>query len=142
MADYGKLYNIKIKETPITAAQMGAIRATPIEMFAAPKGDEVTEFMGGILIQDYGSVAFTESIDNLALRYTDGSGAKLSEDIEMTGFIDQTADKIIAVVPVKDVIMVKGAKIVLHNIGDGEFGGGGDSTYRFIATFRVHKTNL
>lgn len=129
-------------EVAIPAASVAALRATPYQLVPAPGAGKVVELIGGCLILDYGTVAFTESADNLAVKYTNGSGAAASETIEMTGFIDQTADKIIKVAAIKDVIMVANAALVLHNTGDGEFGNSGDSPIRAKIEYVIHNTGL
>jgi hypothetical protein len=130
----------KFVEGSITAAQMLAARATPITLVAAPDSDEVLELIGGVLIYDY-AAAYTETADNLAVKFTNGSGAAASETIETTGFLDATADKVIKIEAIKDALCVPGAALVLHNTGDGELGGTG-SPLRFRLKVVVHKTGL
>jgi hypothetical protein len=58
-------------EGSITVAEMLALRATPKELVPAPGTGKVLELLGGILIYDY-TAAFTESADNLGVRFTTG----------------------------------------------------------------------
>lgn len=134
-ASYEKVY-----EGTISVAEMLALRATPKTLAAAPGAGKVIEFLSGVLIYDY-AAAFTETSDNLAVRMENGSGAKVSEDIEAGGFLDATADKIIKVEAVKDALLVANKAIVLHNIGDGELGGTG-SPLRFKIKVAIHETGL
>lgn len=124
----------------ITAAEMKALRATPKELVAAPGAGKVIELLGGVLIFDY-TAAFTESADNMGVKYENGSGGQASTDIEATGFLDATADKMIKVLPIKDVLAVANKALVLHNLGDGEYGGTG-SPVRFSILYAVHVTGL
>jgi hypothetical protein len=133
---------IQYAEVSIAAAAIATLRATPVELVPAPGAGKVLEFVSAILILDYTAPGFTETADNLAIKYTDGSGAQVSETIETTGFIDQTADKIINALPVKDKLLTANAALVLHNTGDGEFGNSGGSTLRVKTAFRVHTTGL
>lgn len=133
---------VQYAEVTIPAASVATLRATPYTLLAAPGAGKVIELLSGCLILDYGSVAYTESADNLAVKYTNGSGAAASETVEMTGFIDQTADKIIKVEAIKDTIMVANAALVLHNTGDSEFANSGDSPLRAKISYVVHSTGL
>jgi hypothetical protein len=125
--EQGAASDVQQAEVSLTNAQVLALRATPIQMVAAPGAGKVLQFLGAELFFDY-TAAYTESDDNLVFRYTDGSGAKVSEEIETTGFLDATADTATNAIPKPDVIVAKtgcdNKAIVLHNSGDGEFGGG------------------
>lgn len=119
----GDTADVQHAKVTITSAQVKALRATPISLVAAPGSGKVLQFLGAVLHLNYGSNVFTELADNLGIKYTDGVGAQASEDIETTGFIDATSNKIINAIPRKDVILVSNAALVLHNIGDAEIGG-------------------
>jgi hypothetical protein len=128
----------------ISNAELDAIRATPKQLVAAPGAGQLIEFVSAMLILDYDTAAFTETADNLAIEYDGGSAVAASETIECTGFIDQSADMITRAIPVKDPIDaaadIVNKNLVLQNIGDGEFGGGGGTTMTVIITYRVHDT--
>jgi len=51
----------------------------------------VLEFVFRILKLGGGANALTETTDNMAVKYTDGSAPQFRQAIECTGFIDQTA---------------------------------------------------
>jgi len=139
---------VKYAETSIAAAAVKTLRATPVELVAAPGAGKMIEFLSAQLFLDYGTSGLTETADNLAIKYTDGSGAAASETIEATGFIDQTADTVTNAVSKKDTIVAKtgceNKKLVLHNTGDGEFGDAGTSTsvLRVKVAYRVHTTGF
>jgi hypothetical protein len=133
---------LQYSDVTITAQELKAIRATPIELVAAPAAGSVHMYMGAILKLNYGSEVFAETADNLAVRYTDGSGVVVSVAIESTGFLDQSADTISRSIPIVDAIVAAtGAEaqaLVLHNTGDGEITGNAsnDSTLT-IRTYYV-----
>lgn len=132
---------IQMAEVAITPAQMLAARATPITLVAAPGAGYVLEFVSAIFIYDY-AAAFTESADNAAIRYTNGSGTAVSLTLETTNLLDATADKISVLSPVgTDPLLTENAALVFHNTGDGEWGGTG-SPCRIKVAYRVHATGL
>lgn len=118
---------IQTKIVSLTNAEIKALRAAPKELVSAPGAGYINEFLSARLFLDYGSNALTESADNLVIRYTDGSGTAVSEAIETTGFIDQTADTMIKVAQTTSAAIAKSAcenkSLVLHNTGDGEIAG-------------------
>lgn len=119
---------VNYAEIALTAAEIKALRATPKELVAAPGAGKMLRFLGAELLLDATATAFTESADNMAIKYTDGSGVAVSDTIEATGFIDQTADTATSAVPVKDAIVAAtgcdNEALVLHNTGDGEYATG------------------
>jgi len=128
----------------LTSAQIKALRATPITIIAAPGAGKVIEFIGATLKLVYGGTnVFTETDDNLAFKYTDGSGVSVSGNIESTGFIDQSANTYTSAVRQADgIVAATGAEnqaLVLHNTGDGEIAGnaGNDNTLEISVLYRV-----
>jgi hypothetical protein len=137
--DFSKLVNYV--EVAITAAQMKALRATPKPLVAAPGTGYVLEFISALFIYDY-TAAFTESADDIAVKYTDGSGATASTTLDATGLLDATSDQIRTLKAIStDITPVANAALVLHNTGDGEWGGTG-SPCRVKVAYRVHATGL
>ena len=99
------------------------------------------------MVLEYGSNVFTESSDNFAFKLGDDSGTAVSETVENTGFIDQSAD---TAIPVDRLASAAAAlstylnkALVLDNTGDGEIAGNatGDSKLHIWITFRTHDTN-
>ncbi len=136
---------IKYAEVALTNAEIKALRATPKTLVAAPGAGYVLDFISAVLFHDYGGTnVWTETADNLAVKLVDGSGSQVSETIEMTGFIDQNADTLTTARRKLDAIASKTASenvaLVLHNTGDGEFGGnaGADNLMRVKVTYRIH----
>lgn len=135
---------IQYAAVSIAAAAVAALRATPATLVAAPGAGLMLEFVSAELILDWVTPGFTETADNLAIKYTDGSGVQVSQDIETTGFIDQVADTRTNALPKINAIAAKtgceNKALVLHNTGDGEFGGSGGSALRVKVAYRVHTT--
>jgi hypothetical protein len=137
---------IQYRQVTLTNAEVKALRASPKEIIPAPGAGRALTFIAATLFLDYGSNALTESTANLAFKYTDGSGVQVSDTIEMTGFIDQTADTRTQARPKLDSIAAKSGSenkaIVLHNLGAGEFGGnaGADTTLRVRVCYDVIAT--
>ncbi len=137
---------IQYAEVTITNAQMVALRATPKTLVAAPGAGKVLEFISATLFFDY-TAAYTESADNMAVKYENGSGAAASQAIEATGFVDATADTMTTAMAKIDAIVAKtgceNKVLVLHNTGDGEFGGGNAANVVRVKTaYRVHTTGF
>lgn len=138
---------VNTAEVTLTAAEVKALRATPAVLVPAPGAGKVIEFIGAVLILDYGGTnGFTETTDNLAVKYTDGSGAAVSQAIETTGFIDQTADTMTTAQPKIDAIAAKSGcenkPLVLHNTGDGEIAGNAanNNVLRVKVAYRIWNT--
>lgn len=132
---------IQYAEVAITAAEMLALRATPKSLVAAPDAGYILEFVSALFIYDY-TAAFTETDDNIEVKYTDGSGAVASTTLDATGLLDATSDQIRTLKPiVTNLTPVTNAALVLHNAGNGEWGGTG-SPCRVKVAYRVHKTDL
>ncbi len=137
---------LKQATVTLTNAQVKLLRGTPITLVAAPGAGYFLEFVSAELFFDRTAV-YTESADNLAIKYTDGSGQAASEDIEATGFLDAATDAIMPVKPVTSAVILKAAgenkALVLHNTGDGEYGGGNAAnTLKCIVNYRTHATGF
>jgi hypothetical protein len=136
---------VQYTEVSLTNTNMLALRATPITVVAAPGAGRILEFVSGVLFFDY-TAAYTETADNLAIRYTDGSGAIVSQTIETTNFLDATADTMTTVLAKIDAIAAKtgceNQALVIHNTGGDEFGGGNAANaVRVKVAYRIHVTS-
>lgn len=104
----------------ITTGQVLALNATPIALVAAPGAGKALIFEGITVYKPagtaYGGIA---SGEDLAVRYTDGSGTVLAT-IETTGFLDQTtaqtrfARAYAAASGVNDITPTANAALVAH----------------------------
>lgn len=132
-----------VQKVNLTNAQIKALRATPATLVPAPKNGRLQFEFARLKLNYAGTNAFTETADNLAVRYTDGSGAIVSQAIETTGFIDQTANTETNALPKIDAIVTTansvGKPLVLHNTGDGEIAGnaGADNTMKIWVGYRI-----
>jgi hypothetical protein len=140
MPGYGA---IRWREVAISSAEILALRAAPKTLVSAPGAGYVLEFVSVLLLLDATATAYVESAANLGVKYTDGSGAQVSETIEATGFIDQTADTMTTGRAKLDAIVAAtgcaNAALVLHNLGAGEYTTG-TGTMRAKVAYRVYAT--
>jgi hypothetical protein len=131
---------IQYAEVAVSSGEILALRATPKTLVAAPGAGLINQFISAVLLLDATATAYTESDDNLAVKYTDGSGAEVSETIEATGFIDQTADTMTTARAKADAIVAKtgceNKALVLHNTGSGEYATG-TGVMRVKVAYRV-----
>jgi hypothetical protein len=133
-------------EVSITNAEMLALRATPKTLVAAPGTGKVLEFVAAQLFFDRTAV-YTESTDNMAIRFNNTTGVLVSQAIESTGFVDAAADAVQNALPKIDALTVAAGAVnlplVLHNTGDGEFGGGNAANVvRVKIAYRVWTTGF
>jgi hypothetical protein len=131
---------INVASVNITNAQLLAIRATPIEIVPVCAAGSINELIAATAFFDY-TAAYTESTDNLVFRYENTTGTILAT-IETTGFLDATADTYtrptFAAVANLAKTTSDAKAIVLHNSGDGEFGGGNAANVlRIRALYKV-----
>lgn len=136
--------DLKRARVTITNAEIKALRATPKTLVATPGSGKILEFISAVIKNNGGTNALTESSDNLAIRFENGSGVIVSQTIEATNFVDQTAATVTSALPKIDAIAAyTGAAdkaLVLHNTGDGEFAGNAanDVTFTLDVYYRVH----
>jgi len=130
-------------EVALSSGDILALRATPKTLVAAPGAGYLLEFVSLVLLLDATATAYVESSANLAVKYNNGSGAQVSETIEATGFIDQTADTMTTGRPKLDQIVAKSGcenkGLVLHNLGAGEYTTG-TGVIRAKVSYRIWPT--
>jgi hypothetical protein len=82
-------------DAALTSAQILALNATPIQVIAAPGANKAIVLLEAEAYLAYNSAAYAgiAAGEDLALRYTDGSGTILGT-FETTGFLDQTSSQI------------------------------------------------
>jgi len=130
----------------LSAAQVLALRATPLEVVPAVAGS-IPEFISAELIYDFGGTAYTITAggDDLQFRFNNGTGDLVSEVVETTGFLDQGADTVQVVGKASALISTganaNGASIVIHNIGANELTLG-NGLLRIKVAFRYHVSGL
>jgi len=127
----------------MTATQVKALATTPIELVAAPGAGKMIKFMGASLKLVYGGTnVFTESGDNLGIKYTNAAGVQVSNTIESTGFIDQAASTYTNAEPATDAIVAasaaENAALVLDNLNNNIAGNAADdNTLEVSVAYRV-----
>jgi hypothetical protein len=127
----------------LTNSEIKNLLATPIEIVPAPGTGKVLQLISVMLKLNAGTEVLTETADNLAVEYDNGSAVACSEAIEATGFIDQLADTITNGIPVKDVIDayadIANKNLAIANIGDSEYAGNAtaDATLTISVRYRI-----
>lgn len=134
---------IQYKEVAITAAEVKALATTPKTLVAAPGAGKCIEFVSALIKLDYGSEVFAETADNMQIKYTDASGVGVSQLIEGTGFIDQSADTYTNAIPEKDQIVAasgcENKALVLDNVNDNFTGNASNDSILYVGiSYRVH----
>lgn len=81
--------------TTVNNAAVRTMNATPVEIIPAPGSGKAIVDVRVNVKYVYATAAFDSvgSSDDMEIRYTDGSGAKVANDIETTGFLDQSSDQ-------------------------------------------------
>lgn len=91
MALGGARTELKSVKVTVTPAQVLASNATPVTLVAAPGSSKVLEFVSAIVHKPAGTAyAGIAAGEDLAIKYTDASGAQVNTSLETTGFLDQT----------------------------------------------------
>lgn len=143
-ADFNQVTTtIRYAEVTISAAEMLALNATPKTLVAAPGAGKMLVFHGAVAILDYNSAAYAgiAAGEDLAVKYTNGSGAAASTTLETTGFLDQTSDQIRTHKAIAtDLTPVANAALVLH-LASGEITTG-NSPLRYKVWYSVVSTGL
>lgn len=131
--------------TTLTTSQVNNLRATPIQVAAAPGAGLVLEYVSGILSYNYTTTAFTVGGDeDFIIQYDGGTDASVA--VESAGFCDQTNDEIRIIPPIATALTVPttevNKKFEIFNTGSGETADGGTSTIIVKVIYRVHATGL
>ncbi len=136
--------DFKYTDVLVSNVEIKRLRATPKTLIPAPGAGKLLEFCSAVLHFDAGADSLTESTANLAIKYQGAAGVQVSQTIESTGFLDQTADTVTSGLPKVDPITLRAASenqpLVLHNLGAAEISGNvaGDAVLRVKVAYRVH----
>jgi hypothetical protein len=134
---------MRMVEVTVSSAEILALNATPKTLVAAPGAEKVLVFHSAVAILDYNSAAYAgiAAGEDLAIRYTDGSGAVASTTLETTGLLDATSDQLRThKAIVTDLTPVANAALVLH-LASGEVTTG-NSPMRYKVFYSVISTGL
>lgn len=127
----------------IPTASVLTLNSVPYTILAAPGAGKVNIFHDAMIVLDYNSAAYAgiAAGEDLAVRYTDGSGATVSTTLETTGFLDATSDQIRTLKRITtDVTPVANAVLKLC-LASGDITTG-DSPLRMYFTYSTWSTGL
>lgn len=84
------------RKVTIANAAVRTLNATPVELIPAPGEDKFIEIDSVVITLSYGSAAFdgVAANEDLQLRYNNGSGAQVVNEVAGVGFADQTNDEV------------------------------------------------
>lgn len=137
----GKIYE---SEVEVSSAELLALATTAKELVPVPGTGKVLEFISATIRYIAGSTGYTESTDDMVIRYSGGQAA--SDAIDSTNFIDQT-DNEIRVIPhsttamaiTVDLEALKNTALQLFIPNDNPTLGNGTLNVR--TTYRIHDFN-
>lgn len=114
--EINNLVEVKSLQKTITSAQLLALNATPVELVPAPGSNKLIEFVSAVFHKPAGTAyAGIAAGEDLAIKYTNSSGAQVNTSLETTGFLDQTtAQTRITRAIVTEYTPVANAALVLH----------------------------
>lgn len=115
-AEFGGIGKLRQRDTLITSAQVLALNATPQTIIPAPGIGKYLTLEQIEIFLDFNSAAYAGIAvgEDLAVKYTNASGALIVPVIETTGFLDATADALAIAKPAASVVAVVNSPIVLH----------------------------
>lgn len=134
---------VNVSDVTLTSAQVKALKATPIELVAAPGVNLAIVPVAINIVCNYGGTnVFTETADDFSIEYV-GSSTEIKE-IEGTGLIDQAVDewRYITFEHAETFIPVENEAVGITNLDD-EFAGnaGGDNTVAIKLYYRIVPTD-
>lgn len=138
---------VHIAQATVSTSQILALNATPQTIIPAPGAGFAVVIDWAVFFLDYNAAAYAgiAAGEDLALRYTNGSGTVLAT-CEATGFLDQTSDQTRFVYPYRaasgasEVTPTANAVVVLHML-TGEVTTGNSPLYVRVA-YRILPTTL
>ena len=132
----------RTEKVSLTAAEIGALAASPKELVAAQGANKVIEFVSAYMqLNDDGTDYDDAASDgDLVIKHVDGDGVAVSAAIDGDGFIDATAEAFARFLPIAvatgTVAQLENTALVLDNNG-AEFTTGTRTAEVFV-TYRVH----
>lgn len=101
---------IQSRQVSLTTAQVLALNTTPVSLISAPGAGKYISIDEIVVKNTFNSIAYTGA-NALEIRYTDGSGVKLTGDIP-AAFINAAATRVDKVVGVTTAVAVANAAVV------------------------------
>jgi len=96
----GGPFALHVTDVQLSAAQVLALNATPIELVGAPGANKALIFEGAVIHKPAGTAyAGVAGGEDLSIKYTDASGVEVGV-AEMTGFADQATAQMRYVRPI------------------------------------------
>lgn len=127
-------------KTVIANAACRTLNATPVVVIPAPGADRAIVDVTVQAKYVYATAAFDSvgANDDLAFKYTDGSGAKVCGDIETVGWLDQTSSAWRATGPVvTSMTPVANAPVVAQILTGEVYGAAGGGSLVIRAQYRI-----
>ena len=116
----GSSNGVATVQVTIPTASVLLLATTPYELVPAPGAGKILYFEGAHCQLDYATTQYTETGDNLGVKYTNAAGVQVSTTVECTGFIDQAVDTSTRALAVLDAIVANSANenaaLVLDNL--------------------------
>lgn len=100
-------------DVALTAAQIDALNATPIELVPAPGAGKALIFLGAFVYLAYGTVAWAGSSETIPIKYQNASGATVGTITE--AFMESTANAYQYIEPVTAVVLANQALVATAN---------------------------
>lgn len=128
-----------VSKTQLTTAQVLALRATNIELIAAPASGYAIVVTGVHIYLDYNAADYVQvaATDALAVKYSSSTEiTELGTEAQMTTFLEASADASLAVNVEADVVPVAATAVDLDNNGAAEWTTG-DSTISVMVFYNI-----
>lgn len=134
--------NRVLHESKVTIANAACrtLNATPVQVIPAPGAGKCITDVRVMAKLVYATAAF-DSVgagDDLAFKYTDGSGAKVCGDIETVGWLDQTSSGWRTTGPVVTTMTpVENAPVVAQILAGEIYGAAGGGSLVIRSSYRI-----
>lgn len=116
----------------VTSAQIKAANTTPVTLIAAPSEDYLIIIDEIIVMNDFGTAAYAAG-GAMSIRYSNGSGAKVVNDLAEVAFVEAAADAY-AVRRAIDVVPTSAAVVLFAEASDPTTG---DGVMKFKIKYRL-----